>query len=284
MSDPNEKQEKRITKTTLENTASLVAQYAKTLAGDDRAKFFAAHVSLLARDNPALAEAEQQSLLTAMMACVHLDLPPNTPEGYAYVIPYKNHRSGKTYAQFQVGYKGLVELAYRSGQIKSLSAEIVLPGDEFEVQFGSERKLVHKPKLDIDRTDVKDFEAAYATATLENGETVFEVMTKSEIDKVMKSAKAKSTDAPWKTWTAEMIKKTVIKRLTKLLPKSAKDNRLAYAVSFDSLAEAGKLTVDNEGRVIELPKPSAELDEDEKQEIDNTKQEILETIGVVENE
>ena len=77
----------------LEQTQALVQKYAKTLLDDKRAGQFAATVALLARKNPELAKATHESFLTAIMACVHLDLMPNTPEGYAYIIPYKNYRS-----------------------------------------------------------------------------------------------------------------------------------------------------------------------------------------------
>lgn len=237
----------------LQQTQTLVKKYATSLLDDKRAAAFAATVALLARKNPQLANATQESFLTAVMACVHLDLMPNTPEGYAYIIPYKNYRTGIVEAQFQLGYRGTQELAYRTGNVLKMRAELVFAEDEFDVEYAPEERITHKPKLDIDRTKFDKVQYAYAVAKLANGETQFVVMTRSEIDKVRNSAKASSTDAPWNTWATEMVRKTVIKRLTKTLPASTTDNRLKVAAEFDSLAEAGKLAY-IEGELVERPK------------------------------
>ena len=63
--------------------------------------------------NPTLQECTPQSFLGAMMQSAQLGLEPNTPIGQAYLIPYRNH--GRQECQFQLGYKGLIDLAYRSG-------------------------------------------------------------------------------------------------------------------------------------------------------------------------
>lgn len=227
----------KVAESPIKQTAMMVQQYASKLINDDRAKQFYANVSLMTRNNPKLATVEPASLLSAVMACVHLDLMPNTPEQYAFVIPY-----GKE-AQFQLGYKGLLELAYRTGNIRSINAELVFEGDEFRVELGTRRELIHRPDFDVDRTNYANVTHAYATATLKDGSTVFEVLSRKELDKVQKTVKASSTDAPWQKWPEAMAKKTAVKRLTKLLPGSAEDNRLKLAAEMDSLAEVGKLRV-----------------------------------------
>lgn len=231
----------------LQQTANMVRAYANNLVDNKRAQQFFAQVSLMTRNNPKLANVQQSSLLAAVMACVHLDLMPNTPEGYAYIIPYGDQ------AQFQLGYKGLAELAYRTGTIRSLNAELVFPEDDFDVELGTSRRLVHKPSFDIDRTDYKAMTHVYATIELTNGATIFEVLTHKEVGKVQASAKAKSTDSPWQTWPEAMAKKTAVKRLLKLVPSSTEDNRLKVAAEWDSLNEGGKrLKVEAEtGEIIE---------------------------------
>ncbi|UOF78653.1 recombination and repair protein recT [Caudoviricetes sp.] len=224
--------------------STLVEKYAKGLVGDDRAAQFAAQLQLMKQEMPALANCNNDSILAAMMACVHVDLMPNTPEQLAFVIPY----GGK--ATFQLGYKGLIRLAQRSGQVRAMNAELVFEGDKFKVTLGTSRKLVHEPSFDIDRTDYGKVTHAYVTAVLANGEEYFEVMSRTELDKVQETAQAKSTDAPWKKWPEAMAKKTVIKRATKLLPASLEDQRIQYAVHYDNLAEAGRLAFNN-GKVIE---------------------------------
>ena len=163
--------------TTLENVGMLVGKYAKGLTNDTRAHQFMAQVSLMAQSDPKFANCDKKSLLAAMMACVHLDLMPNTPEQHAYLIPYKSKYNDSLVIQFQLGYKGIVKLALRSGLIKTINAELVFKTDKFDVELGTDRKITHKPDFDIDRTNYSWVTHAYVTAILTNGERVFEVVT-----------------------------------------------------------------------------------------------------------
>ena len=94
--------------------------------------------------NPKLGECTPRSFLAAMMAAAQLGLEPNTPLGQAYLIPYGNN------CQFQLGYKGLIDLAYRSGEVEVIQAHVVYENDEFTCEYGLEPKLTHKPYLDGD--------------------------------------------------------------------------------------------------------------------------------------
>lgn len=227
----------------LDFTARQVQAYAKKLLDDERAAAFFTQVSVMAKRDPKIAQCSSDSLIAAMLACIHLDLMPNTPEQLAHVIPY-----GKQ-AQFQVGYKGLLRLAHRSNQVRSVNAEVVYQGDQFDVELGTSRKLTHRPDFDVERED-KHITHAYAVIELTNGAMAFEVMTRKELDKIKAFAKASSTDTPWTKWYPEQCKKTVLKRAFKLIPSSTTDNRLALAAQYDSWAEASKLKQDN-GVMIE---------------------------------
>lgn len=263
------------TLTPVRKIQSDVVKYATALFDKERATEFATRVALIARDNEKLRNAMEKnpdSFLSAYMASVSLNLMPNTPEQDAHIIPYGD------YVQFQPGYPGLIKLARRSGEIKTINAELVFDGDYFDVVLGTERRIEHKPDFDVDRTNYSKVTHAYATALLTNGEVVFEVLTRKELDKVKASAKAKSTDAPWTTWPEAMAKKTALKRLTKVLPK---DDTLARAVAMDSLAEAGKLKLDKEGNVIDgevadLPKYVVDAIETAKEPSDL--QEVLDSL------
>lgn len=247
----------------LKEQAHLVKQYAKNLLDDKRANQFATHVSILAQKEPKLKMCNPDSILAAMMACVHLDLMPNTPEQLAFLIPYKN-KSGGFELQFQIGYKGMVELAYRSGQIVSIAAEPVFKEDQFKVLLGTERKIIHDPNYEIDRS--KNFDNithVYATAKLLSGEIAFDVMTRAEIDKIRDNSKARS--GPWQTWPEVMAKKTVVKRLLKFLPTSKQDRRLQLATVFDSWAEAGKLGIDDKTGEVKEAKARAQENERAKE-------------------
>ena len=234
----------------LRDASKLVQKYAKAIVGNARAAEFAAQVSIMAQQNPKIRECDPLSVVKSMMACVRLDLMPNTPEQYVALIPYGRE------LQFQVMYKGLAQLAYNSGIVNKIDAQLVFPEDDWSIEEGTDRKLVHKwtpDSLTRDRTKADEALFAYATAVLNTGEKTFVIMTQSEIKEIKdKAVKATGNDTPWAKWPTEQYKKTAVKRLTKLLPKSDTDNRLAYAAQADGLQEAGKLGINYKtGEIIE---------------------------------
>lgn len=167
-------------------------------------------------NNKQLQQCTPNSFLAGMMNAAQLGLEPNTPLGQAYLIPYRN--KGTLEAQFQIGYKGLIDLAYRSGQVKTIYAEEVHENDEFEYELGLEPKLVHKPAVK-DRGEVIYY---YAVFKLTNGGEGFAVMSKDDIENHKKrfSKAANSGFSPWTTNFDEMAKKTVIKKVLKYAPLS----------------------------------------------------------------
>lgn len=181
-------------------------------------------VSAINRE-PKLAECTVESVLSCFMRCTSLGLEPSNVNGLgmAYILPYgnKNYRTGQKEATLIIGYKGMLTLARRSGDLKSIHAQAVYEGDEFDYwedehgqhfKFRANRNAEHDPaKL----TDV------YVNAQLTNGGFVFEHMTRAEVDAVMRrspSASAKAT--PWKTDYEAMALKTVIRRSFRYLPVS----------------------------------------------------------------
>ena len=164
--------------------------------------------------NPKLAECTPKSFLGAMMAAAQLGLEPNTPLGQAYLIPYKN--KGVDEVQFQIGYKGLIDLAYRSGEVELVQAHIVYENDTFECEYGLEPKLVHKP-ADKDRGEpIK----VYAMFKTKSGGYGFEVMSMDDVRRHAEkySQAYKRGFSPWQTNFEEMAKKTVLKRVLKYAP------------------------------------------------------------------
>ena len=164
--------------------------------------------------NPKLAVCTPKSFLGAMMAAAQLGLEPNTPLGQAYLIPFKNH--GVDEVQFQIGYKGLIDLAYRSGEVELVQAHVVYENDTFECEYGLEPKLVHKP-ADKDRGEpIK----VYAMFKTKSGGYGFEVMSMEDVKRhAEKYSQAYKTGfSPWKTNFVEMAKKTVLKRVLKYAP------------------------------------------------------------------
>ncbi|MCH5192251.1 MAG: recombinase RecT [Oscillospiraceae bacterium] len=164
--------------------------------------------------NPKLSQCTPASFLGAMMTSAQLGLEVNTPLGQAYVLPYNNH--GKLEAQFQLGYKGLIDLAYRSGEVEVIQAHVVYENDKFDVQYGLEPKLTHIP-ADTDRGDpVK----VYAVFKTKSGGYGFEVMSMDDVRKHAEkySQAYKSEYSPWKKNFEEMAKKTVLKKVLKYAP------------------------------------------------------------------
>jgi recombination protein RecT len=164
--------------------------------------------------NPKLCECTQMSFLAALMNAAQLGLEPNTPLGQAYLIPYKN--KGVLECQFQIGYKGLIDLVYRNEMVQIIQAHSVYENDVFEYELGLNPKLIHKPALK-DRGAVTAF---YGMFRLQNGGNGFEVMSREDIDLYARqySQGIDSAYSPWKTNYEEMAKKTVIKRVLKYAP------------------------------------------------------------------
>lgn len=163
---------------------------------------------------PKLSECTQISFLAALMNAAQLGLEPNTPLGQAYLIPFNN--KGTMECQFQIGYKGLLDLGYRNPQMQIIQAQAVYEHDEFEYELGLNPKLVHRPVL-RDRGEVILF---YGLFKLVNGGFGFEVMSKEDMDAYAKeySKGFDSSYSPWKNNYVGMAKKTVIKQALKYAP------------------------------------------------------------------
>ena len=165
---------------------------------------------------PELNDCTPQSFLGAMMSAAQLGLEPNTPLGQAYLIPYWNTKKGTREAQFQIGYKGLIDLAYRSGEVELVQAQCVYANDTFDCRFGLEPKLEHVP-ADGERGELVKVYALFKT---KSGGFGFEVMSVEDIKEHAKkySQSFSKSYSPWKTNFEEMAKKTVLKKCLKYAP------------------------------------------------------------------
>lgn len=172
-------------------------------------------IALSALNNtPQLQQCTPMSFLAALMNAAQLGVEPNTPLGQAYLIPYKN--KGNLECQFQLGYKGLIDLAYRNGQMQTIQAQAVYENDFFEYEYGLEPKLIHRPAFS-DRGELVYFYGVWRATT---GGYGFSVMSKVDMDSYARTY-SKAFDSgysPWKTSYEEMAKKTVIKQALKYAP------------------------------------------------------------------
>lgn len=177
-------------------------------------------------DNAALQKCDADSFLGAMMQAAQLGVEPNTPLGQAYLIPYGNK------VQFQLGYRGMIDLAYRSGEIQMIQAHEVHENDEFEYELGLDPKLRHIPALK-NRGEVILY---YAVFKLINGGVGFEVMSKEDVETFAKKKSKTYRNGPWQTDFDAMAKKTLVKRLLKFAPVKSD---FARAVSADETIKSG---------------------------------------------
>lgn len=190
-----------------------------------------ARIALTAlRANPDLAKCTPASFLGSVLSAAQLGLEVNTPLGHAYLVPYKG------VCTLILGYKGMMDLARRSGQVASIYAHIVRPGDQFTVKLGLEQTIDHVPSEDPERESLP-LSHVYAVAKLKGGDPVFVVLTRAQIDKFKaRSMTAKSSYSPWTTDYEAMALKTAIRRLFTWLPVSVE---MARASALDEATEVG---------------------------------------------
>lgn len=172
--------------------------------------------------NPKLLQCTQSSLFSCLLDCSQLGLEPDGRK--AHLIPYEDKKKQITVCTLIIDYKGLVDLARRSGQISDIHADIVCENDEFDYSYGNDGRLYHKPAL----SERGKILGAYSFVKLKDGSVSYEVMGLVEVHairdrsqgwKAFKAGYAKS--AIWDTDESEMIKKTVFRRHSKWLPLSS---------------------------------------------------------------
>lgn len=178
--------------------------------------------------NPKLQACTPMSFMGAMMQAAQLGVEPNTPLGQAYLIPYGG------VCQFQLGYKGLIDLAYRSGEVSSIQAHEVHENDTFEYEYGLEPKLRHV-SAQTDRGPVTFY---YAVLKLKNGGVGFEVMSRDDVETFARKKSKAYNNGPWKTDFDEMAKKTVLKKVLKYAPLKTE---FARAVASDESVKTMKM-------------------------------------------
>ena len=176
-------------------------------------------VALTALHNPRLLACTQESILSALMQSAQLGLECDGVLGQGYLIPY-----GKT-CTFQLGYRGIISLVRRSGEIARIKSVCVHEGDKFGWDEGQDT-LTHVPSLDQKRYQ-RPVTHCYARATMSNGEVEVIVWSREQIDdhKRRYSKAWNKADSPWSTaWTA-MAAKTMLIQLAKILPVDVESHR-----------------------------------------------------------
>lgn len=228
-------QKKQPPQTIQQWTKAYSNQIAKALPSVLTPERFSRMVLTAITKTPKLANCRPESFIGSMLTAAQLGLEPNTPLGQAYLIPYGNE------CQFQIGYKGLIDLAYRSGEFQCIMSEIVYENDKFEFEYGLNAKLVHKPCMG-ERGSMK---WVYAMYKLKDGGYSFVVKSIDDIIRHGKKYSKTYNNGPWQSAFEEMAKKTVIKQLLKYAPLKSE---FAHGVATDETINT--LDVNDDDAVI----------------------------------
>lgn len=181
-----------------------------------------------------------ESVAGAIMMAAQLGMDFSVNQ--AHMIPYRNNKTGSYEAQFQLGYQGLIELFYRHPLAKSINVEEVYPSDQFELVMGTDRQITHKRDV-FSFTDEEPI-GFYATAELKTGARNFAFISMAEAKKLQ--SRYGNT---WRQHLNEMAKKTAIKRVLKIMPKSTD---ILMAMNYDDTIRR-PVTTEQISNIDEVP-------------------------------
>lgn len=163
------------------------------------------------REDAKIANCDPGSIAKAVFTAAKIGLEVNTPRGHAYLVPYKGQ------CTLLIGYKGLLELAYRTSAFIHIDTQIVREKDQFEYWFDPEPNLKHRPAFLA--TPPNEMIGVWGTYRLRNGGIRVEVMTRKQIEEIRDRAPSGQSPA-WRDSFDEMARKTVLRRLLKTAPLS----------------------------------------------------------------
>lgn len=177
---------------------------------------------------PMLMEVNQLSLLQVLGKLAELGLEPGSAMGHVYLIPFRNKSAGRVDVNVIIGYRGYIELARRSGTIQQIETHVVFREDKFDCAFGLDPRLLHEPSWKGSRED-KDALVVYGIVRMKDGGVHTDVMSMDEVRKIRNRSQAwkfKPNSGPWHDDFLEMARKTVVRRICKMLSLSAEVREL----------------------------------------------------------
>jgi recombination protein RecT len=203
------------------------------------------------KKNEKLLQAFQEnpsSMFASILAGAEIGLIPSDMLGEFYLIP--RQIDGKMSVTPQIGYKGLVNVILRSGEVTKVHTECVYEGDDFEAIYGLEQNIIHKPNFSVERSS-KTLKFVYAVAKLKNGDYQFVVLTKGDIVKISNMSKYNNKlyfndDRDPNMW---MVKKTAMIQLAKMLPKDFYGKK---AVEMENRLEGGAMLMLDENNEVKI--------------------------------
>ena len=228
---------------------AALPQFTNALPAAIKPERFQSMVLTAVNKTPKLLECDPFSVVAAALQSAQLGLEPNTPLGQAYLIPYWDSKTKRMICNFQPGYRGLITLAFRSGELLSIDAQEVYEADDFDFELGLEMRLRHKPAMRNRKKPGEKPIYYYAVYKLKNGGQGMFVMTYEDVldhaKQTSKSYKDGYFTGPWRDHFDAMAKKTVLIQLMKYMPM-ATDSPLARGMATDGATFTGK--VDDDGQ------------------------------------
>ncbi len=233
--------------------------------GLEGSEFVRVAITLL-RTSPALMECSWPSLAGAMMAAAQLGLSLDPQRGEFYVVPFRNSKTKQREATPIIGYRGIVRLALRSGEVTKVVAREVREGDEFDVEFGDRERVIHRPQWRGGEEERGRIVAVYATAHFRPPtEPVTVVLSAEEVEEYRARSKTPEV-GPWVTDWAAMAKKTAVRRLEPWMPSSV-EVTTAIAIEDGTVSVPLPLTLPAPApKPIEVAAPKPETVEPEEAE------------------
>tara|TARA_R110001632_G_scaffold61998_1_gene149208 strand:+ start:8042 stop:8884 length:843 start_codon:yes stop_codon:yes gene_type:complete len=269
--------------TTLFKYKENIANLLQNKYGISSSEFIVKAVNAI-RKNKELLKCNQASLFGSIMYFAEIGLPFNTPEGFGYILPYKNR--GGVEATPIIGYKGLIEIAYRNPNLKSFRIQAVYENDDFDYAYGTDEYIKHKPS----HTNKGKLVAVYAIAHLKDTNPMFVVVHEDQLNEIQKLSKSGNSNySPYNNGTDVfniMQSKVAAKLLFKTLPKSNNevltkvldmDNKFDYEknVSISVNTEGGYDVIEQKSNTKQIEdKKMPEINPDQSEahlEMTNTK-------------
>lgn len=206
---------------------------------------------------PKLLECTKESFLLSVMQCAELGLEPSGTLGGVYLIPYGNT------CQMILGYRGMIALARRSGEVRNIIAVPVFKGEEYVATRTNGEVTVHHIQNPDASSEPDNLRGVYVIANLTEGGIQFDYMSKADIEKIRKRSKS-ANNGPWVTDYVEMSKKTVIRRIFKMLPMSVelvetaidRDDRTEYGQAFEDMQRRTNEAVSKLNQLIDAKAPT----------------------------
>ena len=251
-----------IARAKMKNTikASL-PQFTSALPKAIKPERFQSMVLTAVNTNPKLMACDPLSVVASALQSAQLGLEPNTPLGQAYLIPYEERKlingtwqTVRTVCNFQVGYRGLITLAFRSGELQCLDAQEVYANDDFDFNYGLNMTLKHIPATHNRKQPGENPTHYYAVYKLKNGGQGMAVMTYEDVLEHAKkfsktyNKKTGKFSGPWADNFDAMAKKTVLLKLMKYMPMAV-DSPLARAATVDGAQFTGSM---NDDKTLEI--------------------------------